>query len=73
MERGVASGQLTNRETRRLERQQARVAKAETVAKSDGNVSHAERRHLARTQNHGSREIARENHDAQHRPAANAN
>ena len=65
IEQGVASGQLTAKETHRLDREQARIAKAETAAKADGTVTHAERRHLARLQNGASKDIAHQKHDAQ--------
>jgi hypothetical protein len=66
----VASGQLTRRETRRLEHQQAAIDKAEDKAKADGSVSAQERRRLTHAQNHASRSIARQKHDAQVRPDA---
>ena len=43
---GVASGQLNARETNRLDKQQARIARAEANAKADGTVTAKERRHL---------------------------
>jgi hypothetical protein len=62
---GVASGQLTPKETARLEAQQGRIETAETRAKSDGVVTAKERAHLARRQNKASRNIHHQKHDAQ--------
>jgi hypothetical protein len=65
IDQGVASGQLTARETRRLEREQKHIAKVEAHAKADGKVTVAERARLHRAQNAASRDIARQKHDAQ--------
>ena len=62
---GVKTGELTPRETRRLERQQAKIAVDKSKAKSDGVVTPAERKNLAREQNRASRRIYRQKHDAQ--------
>jgi hypothetical protein len=68
IEQGVKSGQLTARETNRLEKQQTHIASAETKAKADGVVTAKERRHLQRMQNRASRDIHHEKHDAQVAP-----
>jgi len=65
IQQGVASGQLTPRETRRLNRQQARVQTAEANAKADGKVTPAERKHLTKMQNRASKNIHHQKHDAQ--------
>jgi hypothetical protein len=70
IDKGVASGQLTPRETRRLEREQKAVAGAEANAKADGTVTPQERRRLAHMQNGASRDIHRQKHDAQAVPPA---
>ncbi len=62
---GVKSGELTPGESRRLERQQAKIAVDKAEAKSDGVVTPAERRKIAREQNRASKRIYREKHDAQ--------
>jgi hypothetical protein len=62
---GVASGQLTARETNRLDKQQARVATAESNAKADGTVTAKERRQLHRMQHRASANIHAQKHDAQ--------
>ncbi|WP_310461720.1 hypothetical protein [Sphaerotilus sp.] len=68
---GVASGQLTPRETIRLERREARIHSTEVAAKADGTVTPAERRHLRHQENRASRAIHRQKHDAQTVPMAN--
>ncbi|MBI5718409.1 MAG: hypothetical protein HZC37_12075 [Burkholderiales bacterium] len=72
IDQGVASGQLTRRETRRLERQQGAVNRAENRARADGTVTAQERARLEHMQDHTSANIARQRHDAQRRPAASA-
>jgi polyhydroxyalkanoate synthesis regulator phasin len=67
IDQGVASGELTRREARRLERQQTAINKAEAKAKADGSMSAQERRRLTSAQNHASRSIARQKHDRQDR------
>ena len=58
-------GELNARKTNRLDKQQARVASAETNAKADGTVTAKERRHLTRMQNRASKNIYAQKHDAQ--------
>ncbi len=65
IQQGVNSGQLTARETMRLEREQKHVAVAETKAEADGKVTPAERKRLAKMQNRASHDIHRQKHDAQ--------
>jgi hypothetical protein len=65
IDQGVASGQLTPRETKRLELREKRIASAEARAKSDGTVTVKERKHLLKMENHASRDIASEKHDKQ--------
>ena len=65
IQQGVASGQLTPHETKRLEKEQAHIAKAESKAEADGVVTKPERRKLHRMQDHASRDIYRQKHDAQ--------
>lgn len=64
---GVASGQLTPKETVHLEAQQGRIEASEARAKSDGVVTAKERKLLAKRQNNASRAIRRNKHDAQAR------
>lgn len=65
---GVQSGQLTARETWRLEREQAHIARYEAVSRADGGgLSWRERYRLERMQDRASRDIYRQRHDAQGR------
>ena len=62
---GVASGQLNKRETRRLDREQGAINRAENKAKADGTVTTAERKRLHHMQNKASKDIHQQKHDAQ--------
>ena len=64
---GVASGELTRPEARRLAAGQVHVRRAEARAKSDGVVTGRERAHLQHEANQQSRRIYRQKHDAQDR------
>ena len=70
IDQGQASGQLTPRESRKLDHQQARINRAESTAKADGTVTRAERKRLHKLQNHASHSIKRQKHDRQHRAGA---
>ncbi|MBX3603781.1 MAG: hypothetical protein KF788_00840 [Piscinibacter sp.] len=65
IDKGIASGALTKRETHRLERQQTAINRAEDKAKADGTVTRAERKRLHKMQNHASKSIHHQKHDAQ--------
>lgn len=65
IDRGVGSGQLTEREANRLSRQQNKIDRMENRAKSDGVVTDKERARLHGAQNRASRNILREKHDRQ--------
>ncbi|MBI1865626.1 MAG: hypothetical protein HYR98_07885 [Nitrospirae bacterium] len=67
IDQGIASGQLTERETARLERGQERINRMEDRAKSDGVVTNEERARINHAQDVESRKIYREKHDRQHR------
>ena len=64
VEQGVKSGELTNRETGKLERGQARVDHAEAVAGADGHVGQHEQNRIQRREDHQSGEILRKKHNA---------
>jgi hypothetical protein len=65
---GVQSGQLTARETYRLEREQAHIARYEAASRADGpGLTWRERARLERMQDRASRDIYRQRHDAQGR------
>jgi uncharacterized membrane protein YebE (DUF533 family) len=66
IEQGEKSGQLTPRETAKLDRGQAHVQTMEANAKADGVVTAKERTKIARAQDVQSRKIHRQKHDAQH-------
>ena len=65
IQQGAASGQLTPKETAKLERGQAKVQAMEDKAKADGKVTPKERAKLAKAQNKQSKKIYREKHDKQ--------
>ncbi|MGE4051743.1 MAG: hypothetical protein AB7F38_11785, partial [Piscinibacter sp.] len=65
IDQGIASGELNKRETRRLQKEQNVIDRAENKAKADGTVTKAERRRLHKMQNHASRDIRHQKHDAQ--------
>ena len=67
IKQGVKSGELTPRETRRLEREQGKIAVDKAKAKSDGVVTPSGRAKLTREQNRANRHIYRQKHDAQTR------
>jgi hypothetical protein len=60
---GVKSGELTPAETRRLERQQAKIQHDKRVAKSDGVVTPQEKAKIAHEQNRASKNIYRKKHN----------
>lgn len=65
IQQGVKSGQLTERETARLEKGQPKVQRMEDKAKVDGVVMAKERKRIAHELNKQSRRIARQKHDRQ--------
>jgi hypothetical protein len=64
---GVATGELTRPEARRLNACQVHLRRAEARAKADGVVTAGERAHLQHEANQQSRRIYRQKHDAQDR------
>lgn len=67
---GARSGRLNQREYYRLQRQQGRIARYEAQSRRDGGgLSWAERSRLHRMQARASRNIYRQKHDWQGRPA----
>jgi hypothetical protein len=66
--RGIASGELTLPEARRLEAQEARIAAIEARDRRSGDgLSAREHRQLERDLNRESRNIYRQKHDGQRR------
>lgn len=64
---GIRSGELTRREARRLEAQEARIRVDERFARRDGYVSPRERARLNRELDRSSRNIYHQKHDGQDR------
>src|SRR5512141_714876 len=66
---GVSSGQLTPRETARLERREGALNREERAmrAADGGRLTPRDRRTIERQQDRLSRDIYRQKHDAQHR------
>ena len=65
IDQGIASGQLTQREAGRLEKQQQHINTMENKAKSDGVVTKKERARLHAAQDKASKKIYRQKHDRQ--------
>ena len=63
IEQGVRSGELTPRETARLERGQARIRQMERQALADGHISRRERAAIDREQAKQNQLIARLKHN----------
>jgi len=63
IEQGVRSGELTPRETARLERGQARIRQMERQALADGRISRRERAAIDREQDKQNQLIARLKHN----------
>jgi hypothetical protein len=65
---GVSNGSLTARETNRLQRREANIARYEAKSRADGHGYTArERARTQRMQNRTSRAIYHQKHDAQHK------
>ena len=64
--RGYRSGDLTPREFRSLEREQAHIRRSEARARRDGDFTARERMRIQREQNRASRHIFRQRHDRQY-------
>jgi hypothetical protein len=65
IDQGIASGQLTEREAARLNKQQDHIDNMENKAKADGVVTKKERARIHDAQDRASRSVARQKHDAQ--------
>jgi len=64
---GVESGQLTPKETARLENKEAKINREvrRDRKQNGGNLTNKEKAQISRQQNHVSRDINRQKHDAQ--------
>ncbi len=67
---GVKSGELTAKETARLEREQGKIEADRKKALADGKMTRKEKAKLTREQDRASRHIYKEKHDAQKQPRA---
>jgi hypothetical protein len=67
IEQGIKSGQLTNRETGRLEGGQSKTSRAEARAGADGHLGKGEQQRIQKAESQQSRRIYRQKHDAQKR------
>ena len=65
IDQGVKSGELTNKETAKLEKGQAKVQKMENKAVADGKVTKKEKKHVEHAQDQQSKKISHEKHDKQ--------
>ena len=65
IEAGIPNGSLTNREVSKLDRGQAHVDAKEARAGANGHVSKGEEASIQRSENHQSRRIYKQKHDAQ--------
>ena len=63
IKQGVQSGELTNGETVRLEKEQGKIQADKLNAKADGKVTPQERRKIQKEQNKASRDIRRLKHN----------
>jgi len=64
---GVRDGELTQKEARKLEKEQAEIHAAEAKAKADGEFTAKERAKVQRRQDKASHQIYKEKHDKQSR------
>lgn len=65
IEKGLATGRLTEKEYKRLQKRQDRIEKAEAKALADGKLSKKEARKLERLQDRASKRIYAQKHDKQ--------
>ena len=57
--KGIQSGKITKKEARFLTKQQRKIQRAKLIAKTDGIVTRAERRHIHKIQARASKNIFR--------------
>lgn len=65
IDEGVKSGDLTKRETERLQKNQERIQKMEDKARADGKLTRQEATRIEHAQDRQSKVIAHERHDKQ--------
>lgn len=66
----MQSGELTAKETQRLEKEQGKIEADREKALADGKMTRKERAKLRTEQNRASHHIYRQKHDAQKQPGA---
>ncbi|MFB6455520.1 hypothetical protein ACE38W_09645 [Chitinophaga sp. Hz27] len=64
---GVASGELTPKETAHLEKREEKIQAEKKADKADGKITKKERQKLRQDQNSASKAIYNQKHDAQKR------
>ncbi|MCX6169681.1 MAG: hypothetical protein NTX65_10080 [Ignavibacteriales bacterium] len=64
IKQGVKTGELTTKETRKLEKQQLKIRHDKKIAKSDGVVTKQERRQLLNEQQRAGKNILRKKHNS---------
>ncbi len=69
---GKQSGELTRREAQRLHAEQKAVDRAQNKAAADGSVSTQERQHIRRMQHRADKDVYRQKHDGDTKPATPA-
>ena len=62
---GVKSGELTQHEVKKLNREQKNISKYKEKSLSDGNMTAQEKRRLHKMRKHANRDIYRQKHDRQ--------
>lgn len=67
IQQGVRSGEITRREYRQLEVEQARIREMERQAQRDGHIDRREAAAIDRAQDNARRHIWQEKHDADRR------
>ncbi|MEO8567529.1 MAG: hypothetical protein ABI419_00290 [Ginsengibacter sp.] len=67
IKQGVKSGELTRTETRTLVNQQKDIHQDRKEAKSDGKITHAERKHIKRDERKANRSIYKKKHNKRDR------
>lgn len=69
IQQGVRSGELTRAEVRSARSERRAIGAEERAYKADGTLTRAERRDLHQDLNEASRDLYRDKHDDQQRPA----
>jgi polyhydroxyalkanoate synthesis regulator phasin len=65
IDKGVASGEISQHEAKRLKKEQRAIDRAQKRAEADGQVTDKERARIDRMQDKASKDIHRQRHDEQ--------